>query len=192
MVAESPPRYGDMPFDEAWEWLKSNYPAIAEHLRPFKAQAMKRTDKGDFWWELRACDYYDEFEKPKVMLPDISQRCEALLDLNDGFYSVNTAYIIPGLSYSDLGILNSRLTLFYYAKLTQTIRGGYFRFIRQYLEQVPIVKTEILDELVVKIIEIKKQNSTADIADLENRIDRLVYQLYGLTEEEIRIVKGGE
>ncbi len=190
IVAEPPPRYGDMPFDDAWEWIRRNYPAIARHLRPFKANAEKRTDKGDYWWELRACDYYNEFEKPKVMLPDISLRCEALLDENGGYYSVNTAYIIPNLSKSDLGILNSKLTQFVYSNLSQTIRGGYFRFIRQYLAQIPIIKSDILENLVSQVIQTKKQNQTADTTNLENQIDQLVYKLYDLTEEEIRIVEG--
>ena len=58
---------------------------------------------------LFSVDYYDEFEKPKVMLPDISLKCEALIDESEGLYSVNTAYIIPELTRSDLGILNSKL-----------------------------------------------------------------------------------
>jgi adenine-specific DNA-methyltransferase len=188
-VAEPPPRYGEMPFEAAWEWLKKNYPAIARHLYPFKSKAEKRTDKGDFWWELRACDYYDEFEKPKVMLPDISLRCEALIDESGGLYSVNTAYIIPNLTKSDLGILNSRLTLFFYSNLSQTIRGGYFRFIRQYLAQIPMIRTNILEDCVNQIIELKKQDPSADTTALETQIDQLVYALYGLTEEEIGIVE---
>jgi type I restriction-modification system DNA methylase subunit len=49
-------------------WLKENYPAIANHLLPFSEAAEKRYDKGEHWWELRACDYYDEFEKPKIII----------------------------------------------------------------------------------------------------------------------------
>ena len=124
------------------------------------------------------------------MLPDISLRCEALLDENGGYYSVNTAYIIPNLSKSDLGILNSKLTQFVYSNLSQTIRGGYFRFIRQYLAQIPIIKSDILENLVSQVIQTKKQNPTADTTNLENQIDQLVYKLYDLTEEEIRIVEG--
>ncbi|MCC5917814.1 MAG: hypothetical protein JJU02_10880, partial [Cryomorphaceae bacterium] len=188
-ISEPPPRYGDMPYDSAWEWLKRNYPAISKHLGPYKARAQKRTDKGDYWWELRACDYYREFEKSKIMLPDISQRCEAILDETEGCYSVNTAYIIPGLNKSDLGILNSRLTLFFYSNLSPTIRGGYYRFIRQYLAQIPMIKTNILDEIVDKIIQAKKQDPTADTTDLESQIDQLIYGLYGLTEGEVGIVE---
>jgi hypothetical protein len=56
-----------------WECLKSKYPAIAKHLEPFEDKADKRCDKGDYWWELRACEYYDKFEKPKILYPDIAK-----------------------------------------------------------------------------------------------------------------------
>ncbi len=45
-----------------------------------------------------------------------------------------------------------------------------------------------IESLVDRIIDMKKKNQ--DTTDLENRIDQLVYQLYGLTEEEIKIVAG--
>jgi len=42
---------------------------------------------------------------------------------------------------------------------------------------------------VKKIMELKKQNPQADTTDLETQIDQLVYALYGLTEDEIKIVE---
>lgn len=183
-----------MPNSDAWSWIRNNYPAIAKHLIKFKDKAQKRTDKGDFWWELRACDYYSEFEKPKIMLPDIALRCEALID-NSGFYCANTAYIIPELDEFHLGILNSKLVHFFYSNLTQTIRGGYFRFIRQYLEQIPIAevnknKEMEIKEIVRKIISEKRKDPDIDTTDLEKEIDSIVYEIYGLNKEEIRIVEG--
>jgi galactitol-specific phosphotransferase system IIB component len=178
-----------------------SYPAIYNYLFHYKEKLEPKPKdfKGDWsgrkpgsykWYEIQdAVDYFAEFEKPKVMLPDISLKCEALVDESEGLYSVNTAYIIPELSKSDLGILNSKLTLFFYSNLSQTIRGGYFRFIRQYLAQIPMISTNLLEEIVGQIISAKKQNPAADTTDLENQIDQLVYQLYELTEEEIKIVE---
>lgn len=54
------------PEEKAWQWIKDNYPAVAEHLLPFAEKGKKRTDKGDYWWELRACSYYDRFSMPKL------------------------------------------------------------------------------------------------------------------------------
>jgi adenine-specific DNA-methyltransferase len=191
-----PPRYGYMEADPAWDWLQRTYPAISNHLKPFEKAAKKRTDQGDFWWELRACDYYGEFEKEKIMLPDISIKAEALMDSN-GMYSVNTAYIIPKADKYLLALINSTLVHFFYSNLTSTIRGGYLRFIRQYLAQIPIIEPlskvrERIESLVDQIIESKKQNPTSDTSMFEAEIDQLVYELYGLNKEEIEIVEGGQ
>ena len=82
------------------------------------------------------------------------------------------------------------MILFFYSKLTQTIRGGYFRFIKQYLEQIPFIKTTSLDDRVKEIIKLKTQQNSFNTNLLEAEIDQMVYQLYGLTEEEIGIVEG--
>ncbi len=50
-----------------WKWLEENYHSIAAYLKPFEEKGKNRFDKGEYWWELRACDYYDEFEKPKII-----------------------------------------------------------------------------------------------------------------------------
>ena len=181
--------FGDLPENKAFKQLKLKYPAICNFLNQFKTKAKIRQDKGDYWWELRACDYYDEFEKQKVMLPDISLKCEATLDIDNKFYCLNTAYIIPNLSLSDLGVLNSKLVLFYYSNLTQTIRGGYYRFIRQYLKQIPFIKTDKLENQVSEIYALKHDNPLADTSALEAEIDRMVYDLYGLTKKEIKIIE---
>lgn len=177
------------------------YPAILNYLNQFKERLepkpkdfsgakWKGRKSGTYkWYEIQdAVDYHEEFETPKIMLPDISLRCEALYDSNN-YYCVNTAYVIPKMTYSDLGILNSKLILFFYSNLTQTIRGGYFRFIRQYLEKIPIVNTDILTPKVTEILALKKENPEADTSTLEAEIDQLVYELYELTPEEIEIVE---
>ena len=72
--------------------------------------------------------------------------------------------------------------------------GGAFTLKKATIDEFPI---KIIDnemqiqyiELVDKIIYIKQHNSSADTADLENQIDQLVYKLYDLTEEEIKIIE---
>jgi len=188
-----PPRYGFMETDPAWNWVRSNYPAIARHLKPYELAAKKRTDQGDFWWELRACDYYEEFEKDKIMIPDISQKAEALMD-SSGMYCVNTAYAIPKADIYLLALINSQLVHFFYSNLTSTIRGGYLRFIRQYLAQIPVIEPtfeirEKIKRLGTQVIEIKKESPLENTSTLETEIDQLIYELYELSEEEIEIVE---
>lgn len=194
-----------------WEWLLKEYPAIAAHLDQFREKAENRYDKGDYWWELRACDYYAEFEKPKMMLPDISLHINFALDEEGKSYCVNIAYIISSSEKYLLAILNSALITYFYKNISSTYRGGYLRFIYQYLITLPIRTINFNDpadvarhdkmvSLVDQMIDLNKKlaeskmpqtteilNRQIDLTD--ERIDQLVYELYGLTDEEIKIVE---
>jgi len=186
--------FGQVKEPEAWALLCKKYPSVTTWLKPFEEKAKIRQDQGEFWWELRACAYYEEFEKPKLVLPDIALKQEITFDVINSSLG-NTSYFIPFNDNYLLGLLNSQLVYFFYSQLTSTIRGGYLRFIRQYLEQIPIQtpdetrKTEI-ENLVDQILLQKKTNPQADTTEQERQIDRLVYELYDLTEEEIRVVEG--
>ncbi|PKA12102.1 restriction endonuclease subunit R [Leptospira meyeri] len=183
--------------------IEKEYPAIFKHLKPFQKKAEDRYDQGEYWWELRACDYYGEFEKEKIVFPDISTRGNFTFDFNHS-YLVNTCYIIPKKDFFLLAIINSKLITWYYGKLTSTIRGGYYRWIHQYVSEIriPIQNHESsLIELVNQLITVKRdlENSKTDSDKkhlehkaelLDKQIDALVYQLYGLDEEEIAIVEG--
>ncbi|MBL7828017.1 MAG: Eco57I restriction-modification methylase domain-containing protein [Saprospiraceae bacterium] len=176
------------------QWLSTAYPAVYNWLKAFEVAAQKRADKGDYWWELRACEYYGEFEREKIMLPDIAIKMEALYDTSKAF-CVNTAYMIPVDDKYLLGLLNSTAVLFFYSNITSSIRGGYLRFINQYLTQIPIPETNVsakqqVESLVTQILAAKRNDPLADVSGLEMEVDRVVYGLYGLTEEEVKVVEG--
>src|SRR5208282_6330031 len=80
--------------EQAADWLRVAYPAIAAHLAPFETKARSRGDKGQFWWELRPCDYCDAFERPKIVYPDIAKSNRFHLDTT-GLYCSNTTYFLP-------------------------------------------------------------------------------------------------
>ena len=104
--------------------------------------------------------------------------------------SIETLYFL-------LAILNSKLALFYVkTKYSSSSYCGGITFTKDMINRLPIPQnSQNTHELIIrtkKVLSIKRQNSTADTSALESEIDRLVYQLYGLTEEEIRIVEGKE
>jgi type I restriction-modification system DNA methylase subunit len=195
--------------ENAWHWIEGNLPAIAEHLRPFQVEASARYDQGEYWWEMRQCDYYDLFEKPKIIFGTISQRAPFALD-KQGFYSNDKTNFIPTDSPYLLGILNSRLSEFVLQSTASTKQGGYFEYKAMYVGQVPIkdldskTDREIggrIEQSVLSLLEMKKRTDASQapqertllerqIAATDREIDRLVYQLYGLTEEDIGIVEG--
>jgi adenine-specific DNA-methyltransferase len=192
-IKEPTPCYGDMPYFEAWDWFKNSYPAIANHLSPFKKKAEERTDKGDFWWELRACDYYQEFGKPKIMYQKFQVKPCFIYD-ETGLFCNDSMWIIPSDNKVLLGILNSKMGWWLISKYCTAIQNG-FQLIWNYFGQIPIpafagIISESITIIVDKILLAKKTNPLADTITLEAEIDRLVYELYGLNEEEIRIVEG--
>jgi hypothetical protein len=199
---------------EAWAWLEKSHRAIASHLRPFSEALRKRDDQGDFWWELRPCEYYSEFESSKIIFPDICKGPRFYLD-ESGSYIANTAYCLGTDDRYLLGFLNSRLFWFAISNISIPfgVRAGKFRYrlIYQYMEKVPVRvidpankadndAREKIVSLVDQMMSLHKLRSgiktpheqTAtdrQISAIDSQIDRLVYDLYGLTDEEIELVE---
>jgi len=191
-ISEPIPRYGYIEYEEAWKWFKSNYSGLAKHLAPYKDKAEARTDKGDYWWELRACDYYGEFEQPKILYQVFQVKPCFIFDHN-GMYCNNSMWFIPSSDKILLGILNSKTGWWLISKYCTAIQNGY-QLIWKYFSQIPIAKgnsvvNKQITNLVDEILTLKKQSPTTDTTDLETKIDQLVYQLYELTEEEIIIIE---
>ncbi len=194
-----------------WRWFQEQFPALANHFAPFAQEGEARWDKGEYWWELRTCDYYADFEKTKIIFPDISSKPNFTLDCNSNF-SGNTTYFIPKSDKYLLGILNSGLMSHYFSSTLALIRGGYMRFFTQYIMDIPIRTINFSDPIdkarhdkMVTLVErmlalhMQKADVKTDheknlverqIEATDKQIDALVYELYGLTEEEILIVEG--
>ena len=185
-----------------WPWSKEKtettarpffghaYSAIHRHLSQHEDKLRVRDDQGMFWWELRACAYWEEFGRPKVSWCHFATVPEFVYD-EKGFLSNDKSYIMPTDDLSVLGILNSKITNFFLGQLSPPVRGGFMELRKIYLEQLPIPtatdtqKAPIIDH-VQKIL---ANPASPDVPRLEAEIDRLVYELYGLTEEEIALVE---
>ena len=129
----------DLSLDEstAWEWFKNNYPALAAWLEPFAEKARKRSDKGEFWWELRSCAYYKNFEVSKIQYAHFSPT-PLFHKSVQGYYSNDKGYIIPTDEYFPLGLLNSRALWLLITGLCPFVRGGYYELRAQYIETLPV------------------------------------------------------
>jgi len=167
------------------------YPAVHKHLSQWEAGLRKRDDKGKFWWELRACAYYDAFHTSKIIYPDIAQSPKFLMDESSSFSS-NTTYFIPSSDFCLLGLLNSKLLWWFYGTITSSIQGGFVRYFSQYMEQLPIPPATDAQQapIIERVQKILVAPDSPDVPQREAEIDRLVYELYGLTEEEIAVVEG--
>ena len=80
------------------------------------------------------------------------------------------------------------------SNLSNKVRGGYLRAFSQYMKQIPIPtvsseKQKPVERLVERILSAKQRDAGVDVSALERELDELVYALYDLTPEEIKIVE---
>jgi hypothetical protein len=194
MVREVPPRYGNLPYDDAWEWFSQQLPSVAKHLLKHKDKATARMDQGDFWWELRACAYIEEFEKPKIIFSEIVSSPQFYYD-EENYYPEATVFFISGENLKYItALLNSKPVTYLFQNFYM---GGELvnkiRYKKNFLEQVPLpvpsekIETKI-NILVDKIQIMKRKNADAETNELENQINLMVYKLYELTYDEVKII----
>jgi adenine-specific DNA-methyltransferase len=177
------------------------YPGIKKYFENFGKKRLQQTGEigsrkktSNHWFETQdTISYWQEFEKPKIMYQKFQVRPCFIYDEN-GLYCNDSMWIIPTDDKVLLGILNSKLGWWLISKYCTAIQNGY-QLIWKYFSQIPIATgnepaRKKIAKLVDKILSIKKLAPTADTTSLEHEIDRLVYGLYGLTEEEIKIVEG--
>ena len=184
-----------------WGLPIEEYPAIYAHLKGFeeRLKARPEVEQGRVpWYALSryASDYWQEFEKFKIVYPDIAVSPQFAYD-ESGAYGGNTMYIVPTEEMWLLGLLNSKAVFWFYTKTSTQIRGGFVRFIAQYVSQIPIppikpAQKASISKIVNQILATKRTNPDVDVSELENEIDQIVYLLYDLTPEEIKIVEGAE
>jgi hypothetical protein len=191
------------------------YPAVEEHLRRFKSQLLKRATR-QAWYELQQpqFNFVHYMDGPKIIFPDIAPAPRFALD-EKGFYGSNTTYFIPRRDLYLLALLNSRLGAFYFRQTCAGLEGAnetYLRFFGQYLEGFPVhpidpsvpAENERHGKMVAlaeQMLDLHKRLAASPdegeqarlgrlIASTDLEIDTLVYELYGLTEEEVAIVEG--
>jgi hypothetical protein len=178
---------------DGWKFIETTFPAVAEYLKPFEEKAAARYDKGQYWWELRACDYYDAFDKPKLLYQEIATFQSFTIDHYGNYLNNKLFFTVTDPKFL-IGLLNSNLVWWFLSQVSSKLRGDAFALQSPYMYQVPVIDSakSKIESLVNQILAAKAANSAADTSAQEREIDQLVYQLYGLTEEEIRIVEGGE
>ncbi|GAA7387250.1 class I SAM-dependent DNA methyltransferase [Helicobacter pylori] len=191
-----------------------DYPSLKTYLSQFRPRIDQSGEKGcrkktsNQWFETQdTIAYHEDFEKEKIMYGEIVQEPRFYLDNGECelgyFYAEATSFILTGehLRYL-LGMLHSKLITF--AFKTFYAGGGLgesgYRYKKAFIERLPIPKiTPQNQELARKItdcakaiLEAKEKDPKTNTQELEKEIDALVYQLYHLTDEEIKIIEEGQ
>ena len=137
------------------------------------------------------------FGKEKLVAPYTSFKSQFSYDINGDFYATTKIYgyikkdMIKSSYKSLMAILNSSLMWFFIKNTGYVLRGGYYTYTTNYVKPFPMPSDEaiiaiepVLIPLVDKVLLAKKNNPKADTSTEEREIDNIVFDLYGLTEEE--------
>ena len=180
----------------------SDYPAIEKYLKSFGKRLEQSGEIGcrkktiHKWFEMQdTIAYYKDFEKFKIVWASVGENEYSYIE--KGIYLLDTNYFLVCdneeiLKYL-IGVFNSKLFLFALSyKDTQLGDGGAWRHYKYNLEEMTIPEVDKKTEkeiinLVEKIIEGKKKG--IDTRELEEEIDKIVYELYNLNENEIKIIE---
>lgn len=135
--------------DHVWPWTKSGddaervfgatYPAVYSHLKSFEPQLIARQDKGRFWWELRSCAYWHEFDKAKIFYQEIQFHPSYSLD-SMGRLANNKVFFIPTDDLYLLAVLNSPLMWWHNWRYLPHMKDEALSPVGFLMESLPIAK----------------------------------------------------
>ena len=152
--------------DRAWPWadlgdaaeaeFAARFPSLYGHFKAFEARLRKRQDKGRYWWELRSCAYWDNFEKPKIIYQEIQFHPSYSLDPN-GRFGNNKTFFLTTDDLFLLAVLNSPVMWWHN-----------WRYL-------PHMKDEALSPVAFKMEELPIAEPTAAVRDAaEKAVRRLI------------------
>ena len=172
--------------------FKEQYPAVYNHLLSYKNDLSKR-NKAETgiryeWYALQrwGAKYKDDFSKQKIVWGNLCLSAQYTMAEEGFFVNAPSPFIAGGSKYM-LAVMNSKISDWYIRHLGVTRNGGYFEYKPMFVEKLPIpivdenVKTKFEDIVDVIIDKKKKGDNTSA---LEQKIDKMLYDLYGFTLEE--------
>lgn len=186
----------------------------AYHHKAYKDGLKKWLWGGDvsrynvLWNNEEYIDYCDEIANPRhpkffngrrILVREITNPSIYAAFTDEEFYNDPSVIIILDNGkyslFAALGILNSKLaTFFHFNHAPKATKGAFPKILVKDIKEFPLPNIADGDKikietLVQSILSLKKENINADTVALETEIDQLVYALYGLSEEEIKIIE---
>lgn len=165
---------------EAWKWFSETYPSIANWLLQFKDKAAKRSDKTDYWWELRACTYYDVFSKPKIFYQRFPTKPCFIYD-NKSVFCNDSIYFLSTKDKALLSLLCSNMGWWLISKYCPRIQNGY-QLIWDNFKQISIPSVlpprlgELADLLMQDVELNNKEDYDTHLKEVNEVVDNLYYE----------------
>jgi hypothetical protein len=174
--------------------------------------------KGPYWYGLSFASSLSMFTVQKLVTPTLSPMNSFALHTTTTLFPQGAGGgcgLVLKSDYSPhyiLGLLNSKLLTFYFQRISSVFQSGWYAYEPRYLRRIPIraINSSNSDDVIrharmVSLVErilslhaqlgaVKTPNERVrlerQIEATDGQIDALVYELYGLTEDEVRVVEG--
>jgi hypothetical protein len=165
---------------EAWEWFERTYPSVARWLLQFKDEASKRSDKGDYWWELRACAYYNEFSMPKLFYQTFQVR-PCFIYSDRSVFCNNSMWFLSIKDKALLSLLCSNMGWWLISKYCPRIQNGY-QLIWDNFKQISIpfelpLRLGELADLLMQDVELgNREYYATHLQEVNEIVDKLYYE----------------
>jgi type I restriction-modification system DNA methylase subunit len=199
--------------------LEKSFPKGYAYLKAYRKELTEIRERQKtntkYWYSCHRSRDMNVFESERIITPEISLGCNMTIAPSGLYHNTKVYSIVLSKERQEhkgywLGLLNSRLMWWYLSNTGYVLRGGYFVFKTNYLQPFPVHVINFSDpadkerhdkmvSLVGRILALHMQNPRTpqeqeivrrEIESTDRAIDTLVYELYGLTEEEIRIIEG--
>jgi type I restriction-modification system DNA methylase subunit len=177
------------------------YPTIAKYLerkdKELNGRVRDRGDKGVHWMNLRDCAYYDEMEMNKIVWLELTDKPKFAYS-SSGEYLLNGAWFMVGPHLKPmLGIMNSSLVHFYFTFISNSSGMGTSQWRKHAVENIPVPDFTViskpllkkLTDLVESRLALKFVDDKVAALEFQKRIDKVVYEIYGLSQEDIELIE---
>jgi len=172
--------------------VKKEFPTAYNYLHQFEQELKQRQDKGINWWNLRACKYYNNFEKPKIIYMHTAKKHEFYFD-TEGRYINNSCYMIISDSQFLFCFLNSKLFEWFkkikFVAYGDAEESGRAKLDYNKMITVPIKNvSKSIEKTFTNLVQNIKTNKSEgkNTIALEQQIDNLIYCLYELSYDEVK------
>ena len=162
------------------------YPAIKAHLDSHWDRIARRSDQGITPYNLRDCAYIKDFEKPKIMYPNMTKYLPFAYD-NRCFLTNQKCFIITGKHIAYLtAFLNSSIFKYCFRNAFPELQGGTRELSKVFFDKISVLQVD--DETNERFIALVEDIQAAYTPQKAKAIDALLFEVYGLSEEDKKVI----
>ncbi|MGN6267125.1 MAG: DUF7149 domain-containing protein [Ginsengibacter sp.] len=175
--------------------IERDYQAVFRWLSRFQNKLEKRFDKGDHWTNLRNCAYIQEFDKPKIIYPNMTKYLPFVYD-KGSFFTNQKCFIVTGEHLGYLtAFFNSKIFRFAFKEYFPELLGDTRELSKVFFQNVSVIPVDdnldtqfsiLIDEIV------NRKNRAEKFMGIETEIENKLAEVYSLSDDEKDIINQSE